>query len=142
MPFTLSSLAFHKSQNLVRSGVISSRSDTALGCALPFSIPLLNGSNRTAFNSGLEQWFRTKSSFAYLHIYYTLLIFLIHLISMVISQKKETQNCASFATNLFCGMAETFFEHECLLLELDEMMLLLFCKPLHPLRENNYLHLK
>ena len=54
MPFTLSSLAFRKSQSLVRSGVLSSRSGTALGCALPFSIPLLNGSNRTKFNSGLE----------------------------------------------------------------------------------------
>ena len=54
MPFTLSSLAFRKSQNLVRSGVLSSRSDTALGCVLPFSIPLFNGSNRTTFNNGLE----------------------------------------------------------------------------------------
>ena len=40
VPFTLSSLAFRKSQNLVRSGVLSSRSDTAFGCVLPFSIPL------------------------------------------------------------------------------------------------------
>ena len=41
VPFTLSSLAFRKSQNLVKSGVIRCRSDTALGCVLPFSIPLL-----------------------------------------------------------------------------------------------------
>ena len=79
----------------------------------------------------------------FLYIYYTLLSFLIHLIPMVILQKKRYTNVPRFLTiDMFCEMVEMLFEHECLLLGLDEMKLLLFYKPLHPPDENNCLHSK
>ena len=125
-------------------------------CTAFFYSTALNDSNCTTFNSGLEQGLIKKQdsnraafydglerrTILCLHDYYTLLSLFIHLASLVISQKKETQRCASFTTNLFCEMVETPFEHECLLFEPDEMTLLLFCKHPHHPDENNRLHLK